>query len=186
MPTDRTGPSGPGYGDDPTGGDLADVARAGAREWQHEMAAWESDAEMLRLRQRHLGNLLWEAMQRGDRVTATAGRHSFTGALTAVRGDLAVLETPDVVAALHIPALDAVQLERAGGGVTGDRRYGSLRAYLGMLEVEAELVRIVGRDIDVTGRVVVAADDHVLLASPAGGETAVAIPAIVAVVTTSR
>jgi hypothetical protein len=146
------------------------------------MAAWESDAEMLRLRQRHLGNVLWEAMQRGDRVTATAGRHSFTGTLAAVRGDLAVLETPDVSAALHIPALDAVQFERTGGGVAGDRTYGSLRAYLGMLEVEAERVRIVGHTIDVTGRVVVAADDHVLLAA-SGGETVVAISAIVAVVT---
>ena len=185
MATDGTAP-GAGYGDDPTGGDLTDVARAGAREWQQEMAAWESDAEMLRLRQRHLGNVLWEAMQRGDRVTATAGGHSFTGTLTAVRGDLAVLETPDVTAALHIPALDAVQLEHSGGGVAGDRTYGSLRAYLGMLEVEARQVRIVGRTIDVTGRVVVAADDHVLLAPAAGGETAVAIAAIVAVMTSTH
>jgi hypothetical protein len=171
------------YGDDPSGGRLADVARTGAREWQQEMAAWEGDAELLRLRQRTVGNVLWEAMQRGDRVTAAVGRHTFTGMLAAARGDLAILETPDMMVALHVGALDTVHLERSGGGVTGDRTYGSLRAYLGMLEVEAAEARIVGRDLDVSGRVIVAADDHVLLATPGGGETAVGIPAIGAVVT---
>ncbi len=184
MPSDV--PTAGGYGDDPSGGRLADVARTGAREWQQEMAAWEGDAELLRLRQRSVGNVLWEAMQRGDRVTATVGRHTFTGTLTAARGDLAVLETPDLMVALHVTALDAVHLERIGGGVTGDRTYGSLQAYLGMLEVEAAQVRIVGRDLDVGGRVIVAAGDHVLLAPAAGGETAVAIAAIGAVVTSPR
>jgi len=172
-----------GYGDDPTGGELADVARAGAREWQREMAVWESDAEMLRLRQRSIANLLWEAMQRGDRVTVTAGSHTLTGTLAAVRGDLALLETPDLVAALNIAAVDTVQLERAVGGATGDRTYGSLRAYLGMLEVEQAQVRVIGRDVDVTGRMVVVAGDHMLLVSPGGAETAITITAIAAVMT---
>lgn len=184
MPRDTGRPG--GYGEDPTGGDLADVARAGARQWYHEMAAWESAAELLRLRQRHLGNVLWEAMQRGDEVTVTAGRHTLTGFLSAARGDLAILDMPDVMAALHVPALDAVHVEKGGVGVSGDRSYGSLRAFLGMLEVEAASVRIVGRDLDVTGRLTAVADDHVLVIPPGGGETAVAIAAIVAVIVSAH
>lgn len=170
------------YGTDPTEGDLADVARSGAREWQLEMAAWETDAETLRLRRRSLVNVLWEGMQRGDRATLTAGGHSFTGTLEAARGDLAILTTPELMVAVNLVRLDAVHLERTAGGVSGDRTFGSLRAYLGMLEVEGLEVRILGRGVDVRGRIVVVAEDHVLVSPPGGGDTAVAMSAVAAIV----
>ena len=162
------------YAFDPSDGQLADVARSGAREWERDMAVWEADAEQLRLRQRAMVDVLWEAMQRGDAVTVTLGEHSFTGALTVARGDLAILETQDVTLAINVEAIDLVQFAAGGQGVAGDRTYGSLRAYAGMLEVEGVPVRLLGDHIDVTGRVVVVAEDHVLIEDPRGASHAVA------------
>lgn len=170
------------YGSDPSEDDLADVARAGAREWQRDMAAWESDAEVLRLRQRRMVNALWEAMQRGDHITVTLGEHVFAGRLVAARGDLAVLATQSVRMALNVGAIDAVRFERGGAGTTGDRTYGSLRAFAGMLEVERTPVRLIGTHLDVRGRVNVVADDHVLVVGERGGEWAVAWKAVAAIV----
>jgi len=169
------------YGSDPTGGELADVARSGAREWQLEMAAWETDAEVLRLRRRTMVNVLWESMQRGDRVTLTLGEHSFTGTLAAALADFALLTTPELDVAVNLGNLGAIHIERASGGVVGDRTFGSLRAFLGMLEVDGREVRVLGREIDVQGRVQVVADDHLLLQTT-DGESAVALAALAAVV----
>lgn len=171
------------YGADPAGGELADIARSGAREWERDMSAWESDAEMLRLRQRRLVNVLWEAMQRGDQVTVTTGDVTFTGKLVAARSDLAILETPDRRVGLNIAALNAVSINPGDGGVTGERVYGSFQAYLGMLEVEGHSCRFIGDGIDVRGRVTVVADDHVLVESEGGpGRWALTTEAIAAVV----
>jgi hypothetical protein len=174
------------YAFDPSSGDLDDVARSGAREWQRDMEAWESDAEQLRLRQRALVDALWEAMQRGDLVTITLGEHVFAGTLTAARGDLAMLATEHLAIALNVGAVDAVRFERGAGGVSGDRTYGSLRAYAGMLEVESPLVRILGDRVDVRGRIVVVAEDHLLVDGAAGGRWAVAWDAVAAIVLESR
>ncbi len=170
------------YAFDPTSGELADVARSGAREWERDMAAWESDAEQLRLRRRRLVDALWEAMQRGDQVTVTLGEHTFTGRLTAARGDLAMLSTRSLSAALSIPAIDLVHFDSGSGGTTGERAYGSLRAYAGMLEVEGTLVRLLGDHIDVRGRVTVVAEDHLLVESPGGNRWAVAWTKLAAIV----
>jgi hypothetical protein len=169
------------YGSDPSAGDLADVARSGAREWQRDMAAWESDAEQLRLRQRTLVGALWEAMQRGDQVTITLGKHTFAGVLVAARGDLAILTTGGVTLALNIKAIDVAHFEVGRGGTVGDRTFGSLRAYAGMLEVEGPVVRILGDHVDVRGRVVVVAEDHLLIDSTEGAHWAVAWGAIAAI-----
>lgn len=170
------------YGADPSGGELADIGRSGAREWALEMAAWETDAEVLRLRRRSIVNVLWEAMQRGDRVTLTLGRHSFTGKLEAARGDLAMVTTPELDVAINLSHVDAAHIERGAGGVVGDRTFGSLRAYLGMLEVDGVSVRILGRGVDVQGRVVVVAEDHLWVEPDSGGESAIAIDALAAIV----
>ncbi len=171
------------YGADPAGGELADIARSGAREWKRDMAAWESDAEMLRLRQRNLTNVLWEAMQRGDQVSVTTNDITFSGRLVAVRRDLALLETPDRQVALHVPALHALSITPGREGVTGDRTFGSFQAYLGMLEVEGHRCRFLGDGLDVRGRVEVVADDHVLVESEGGpGRWAIAIESVAAVI----
>ena len=170
------------YAFDPSSGDLNDIARSGAREWQRDMEAWESDAEQLRLRQRHLVDALWEAMQRGDSVTVTLGDHTFSGRLEAARGDLAIVVTDQVTLALNVGAIDAVRFERGAGGVSGDRTFGSLRAYAGMLEVEGPLVRVIGAGVDVRGRVRVVAEDHLLVDAAGGGEWAIAWDAVAALV----
>lgn len=174
---------------DPFVGELADIARSGAREWERDMAAWESDAEMLRLRRRAISDVLWEAMQRGDLVTVVIAEHTFAGPLRAVRGDLAVLTVADATVAVNTASVHSVAMERASGGVSGDRTYGSFRAYLGMLEVEASPVRIVGERLDVRGRIEVVATDHVLVESLTAGlgatRWAIATPAIGAVLTRS-
>jgi len=156
------------YGKDPAGGELADIARSGAREWERDMSAWESDAEMLRLRQRRLVNVLWEAMQRGDQITVTTGDITFTGRLAAARHDLALLDTPDRRVALNIGALSSIAFAPGGDGVTGERTYGSFQAYLGMLEVEGHRCRFIGEGFDVRGTVTVVADDHVLVDAEGG------------------
>lgn len=170
------------YGFDPAGGELADVARRGAREWERDMAAWESDAEMLRLRQRSLVNVLWEAMQRGDQATIAAAGHTFSGRIEAARQDLAVVVSGEVRVVVNLAAVDAVHLSPGAGGTGGDRTYGSFRAFLGMLEVEGSAVRIIGRKIDVRGRVEVVADDHVLLDALGGGRWAIVLSRIAAVI----
>jgi hypothetical protein len=174
------------YGSDPTAGELADVARRGAREWQRDMAAWESDAELLRLRRRTLGRALWEAMQRGDHLTVTLGNHVFAGSLAAVRGDLAMLATGTVTLALNVGAIDLVRFERGGEGTSGDRTYGSLRAFAGMLEVEGPTVRFIGDHVDVRGRLIVVAEDHLLVEDVSGGRWAVAWDALAAIVVDDR
>jgi hypothetical protein len=171
----------PDHGFDPPAGDLADVSRSGAREWERETATWEADAETLRLRRRSLTKVLWEAMQRGDQVTIAAFGHTFSGSLTAVRKDLAMLVNADTHIAVRLGSVDSAHLTPGRGGETGDRTFGSFRAYLGMLEVEGTVVRLVGRDVDVRGRIEVVAEDHVLVAAM-DGRWAVAMPSIVAVI----
>lgn len=144
------------------------------------MAAWEGDAERLRHKRRTLVDVLWEAMQRGDRVTVSCHGHSFAGKLAAARGDLAVLATVDAEVAINLAAVDHVTFVRDGDGVTGDRSYGSFRAYLGMLEVEGPPVRLLGGDVDLAGRVDAVAADHVVVLGPS--ETVVPIVRIVAIV----
>ena len=133
------------------------------------MAAWEGDAERLRQRGRTLIDVLWEAMQRGDRVSIAAAGHSFTGKLTAARGDLALLATTDAEVALNLGTVDLVTYVRDGEGVSGDRSFGSFFAYLGMLEVEGVEVRLLGRDLDLAGLVDAVAADHVMLLGPTEG-----------------
>ncbi len=122
-------------------------------------------------------NVLWEAMQRGDRVSLTVGEHVFAGDLLAARGDLVIVEVGDASVAVNVAAIDIVSLQRHGGGTSGDRTYGSLRAYLGMLEVEGTPARFVGDRFDIRGRIVAVAADHVLVAVP-GGEQAVPLAAL--------
>ncbi len=171
---------------DPFGGDLADIARSGAREWERDMAVWESDAETLRLRRRKIADVLWEAMQRGDLVSVVIAEHTFSGPLQAVRGDLAVLTVGDATVAVNTKSVHSVAMERRSGGVSGDRTYGSFKAYLGMLEVEGLVVRLVGDRLDVQGRIEVVATDHVLVesltAAPGTTRWAVATPSIGAVI----
>jgi hypothetical protein len=144
------------------------------------MAAWEGDAERLRQKRRGLVDVLWEAMQRGDRVTLGGAGHSFTGKLTIARGDLAVLATHETDVAVNIGAVDLATFVRDGDGVSGDRSYRSFRAYLGMLEVEGMTVRLLGRDIDIVGRVDAVAADHVMVIGTT--EATVPITRIAAVV----
>ena len=191
VPPDNSGlqaPEGSGhdYGTDPSGGQLADVARQGAREWERDMAAWESDAEQLRRRARTLPEVLWEAMQRGDRVTTTVADQVFSGKLTAVRGDLAVLDGVDAVVAINLGAVGAVSLERGEDGVVGDRTHGSLRSYLGQLEVDGDTVRLIGDGFDVVGRVVAVAVDHVLVAGTPGNDWVIPLPVLGGVVVPTR
>ncbi len=171
------------YGFESAPDELADVARRGAREWERDMAAWESDAERLRLRGRTLPNVLWEAMQRGDDVTVRTAGHAFTGRLEAARNDLAVLVRDDLRIALSTTMIDALAMTTGGRGVAGDRTYGSFRAYLGMLEVEGPEVRLIGRDVDVRGRVEAVAKDHVLVVRGDGTRWAIALESLAAVLT---
>ena len=161
--------------------DLADVARRGAREWEREMAVGEADAEQLRMRGRSLTDVLWEAMQRGDIVTLILGERELTGRLLGARNDLAVVALSDGVAAVNLSSVDAARLGRGGEGTSGDRTYGSFRAYLGMLEVEGRPVVVLGRGVEVRGTVVAVAPDHLLVRATSDVNWALPLRAVAAV-----
>lgn len=157
--------------------DLRGLARQADREWREEMAAREADAELMRLKERGLPDVMWEAMHAGHDVQIHVGDRVVQGRLTAVRNDLAMLVAEGRTTAINTRMVDAVHrnTHRSGTGTVGDPTFGSMHAYLLHLEGMASPVRLMDRSgaVEVAGRVVAVADDHVLVAGPGGEEWAV-------------
>ena len=150
------------------GEDLAAVSRRGAREFDSEMADAEAEAERYRLRSRTVVDAMWEAMNRGDSVFLVMGDRTLTGALVAVRNDLALLQQPEALAAVRIGGVDALRMDPGDEGVAGDRTHGSLASYLRMLMLDRVMVTVLGDRFEVTGVVEAVTPDHILMvAAPA-------------------
>lgn len=156
--------------------DLEGVASRGRRELEEEAAAAEHDTELLRQRRRHLTDVCYEWMARGDLVTVAAAGHRFEGHLTAAVNDLVVVETKTQTIALNTHALHFVRSDRVGSGpgTTGDRTISSFRAYLGKYEVEGTPTRLIGAAgaFDVIGVIEASTEDHVLVRDAQGSQWA--------------
>jgi len=145
--------------------DLEGVARRGRRELIEEDAAAEGDTEQLRKRRRSLVDLCFEWMSRGDHVTIGVGTQQFDGQLVVAVNDLLVLRTEDIEVAASTHAVGFVRNNHraAFDGTSGERGFGSFRAYLGTAEIEQLPLRLVGQGFDVTGVIDASTDDHWLV-----------------------
>ncbi|MDJ0925256.1 MAG: hypothetical protein QNJ77_11900 [Acidimicrobiia bacterium] len=153
------------------------MARRGRSELEDDTAAAEHDTELLRRRRRSLTDVCFEWMSRGDLVSIGVADRQFEGQLVAAVNDLLVLETRTARVAINVSTLRFARSERRGAftGTTGERGVSSFRADLGRYEIEGKPVRLIGREpgTDLTGVIVAATEDHVLLRNAAGLETVV-------------
>ena len=165
--------------------DLRKLRRETDREFREEAAAEEADATQLLLRSRTLANAAFESMVRGDEVTLAAGGKEWGGRLVEAAGDLAVVDTGSHQVCISLPALRWLRIDARGRG-DGRRSsgtVGSLRAQLGVYEMDAERVEIVTAEGgSVEGRVRAVGRDHVDLMGPTGLHWLVALNAVAAVV----
>ncbi len=151
------------------GDDFEDLAselrQAVGREFRWEAEDLEHLTDQQRRRRRSLTDVAHEAMSRGDRVVLARGEVRHRGTLLAVHSDLAVLETGMGIVNAHLPRLVFTIAERARqGGTVGDRGSLSFRGRLAELESTAEAVVIEGESLELKGRIVVVAADHLMLA----------------------
>ncbi len=132
-----------------------------------------------------LANAAFESMVRGDEVTLAAGGKEWGGRLVEAAGDLAVVDTGSHQVCISLPALRWLRIDARGRG-DGRRssgNVGSLRAQLGVYEMDAERVEIVTAEGgSVVGRVRAVGRDHVDLMGPTGLHWMVALNAVAAVV----
>jgi hypothetical protein len=164
--------------------DLRKLRRETDREFREEAAAEEADATQLLARSRSLAEAAFESMVRGDAVTLAAGGREWGGRLVEAAGDLAVVESGSQRVCLNLSAVRWLRIDAKGRG-DGHRSggsVGSLRAQLGVFEMEAERVEVVTIDGgSVEGRVRAVGRDHVDLIGVTGLPWMVALQAVAAV-----
>lgn len=156
--------------------DLEGVARRGRKELHEDATSAERDTELLRKRRRHLIDVCYEWMSRGDLVTISAADYEFEGRLVAAVNDVVVVATKTFEVAVNLDLAQFVRSDRKGAfaGATGDRSVSSFRAALGRAEIEQGRLRLVGRNraFDVTGVIDASTEDHVLVRGGQGAEWA--------------
>jgi len=159
---------------DPPRGDWADdpalrsLGGALRRELGDELRAEAEESErvaaLLLARQRHLRDVAYEAMSRGDLVSVLCGERAHQGHVVHVRGDLATLRTATRHVHVHLAGPIAVRIdERVRAGGTSDvGGASSFRAQL--LELEGSAVEVQATIADaVAGHLTAVALDHVSL-----------------------
>ena len=134
---------------------------------RREMAGAERDAERLAAKRRTLAEVVRTAVDRGDEITVATRDAEFTGTGVYARGDLLTLRTASALVEVHVAALDWVRVDRraSAGGRTSPVEAESFAARLGLLELSAETVTIVGRSGSprVAGRISAVAVDHAVV-----------------------
>jgi hypothetical protein len=165
--------------------DLRKLRRETDREFREEAAAEEADAAQLLLRNRTLADAAFESMVRSDEVTLAAGGREWSGRLVEAAGDLTVVDTGSQHVSISLSALRWLRIDARGRG-DGHRSggsVGSLRAQLGVLEMDAESVEIVTTEGGlVEGRVRAVGRDHLDVIGVTGLTWMVALSAVAAVV----
>ncbi len=141
-------------------------------ELRAEAEITELETHQGRLRRRTIHDLARQSMNRGDVVTVDVGGTSVTGSIDAVGSDYMVITTASAVVDV---AFESVVLRFARSSARGrSTRPGSatLKARLAEYEQTGETVRVVAPEvgIDTTGRVRVAAVDHVIVEDQQRGE----------------
>ena len=138
-----------------------------------ELTELETHQGWLRNRPRH--DVATQAMSRGDRVHVTTAGLSLVGSIDSVGKDYAVIETSSNVADV---VLSACALRFMPSPTTGhSARPGSMtiRARISEYEQTGDEVRIIAPDIgiDLSGRILVAASDHLILIDQDNHELAI-------------
>lgn len=166
-----------------------DLARAG-QAFRHELRAEAEEVERLaakdRLRQRTLGDVAAELVQRGDRVAVAVGGRTFRGTVVHAAADLACLRCPGAQVDVHLvgpTALQVTERVRSGGQ---PRRTGAASFKARLCEHEAALAPVVlccpALGLEVHGQVEAVAADHVLARDADDAEWFLALAAVAAVV----
>jgi hypothetical protein len=161
-------------------------AAAARASWRADEDEWTRAALESWQHRRTLHDVARECMHRGDRVGVTMWRTIFTGVLVAVGEDVCSLRTPDGRVDIRLPIDDAplpfelrVVADAAAGGTRGDPVPLSFRTCLLGHEAHATEVMIgpalageVRRGRLVVGR------DHVVLTTPGGDTTYLALASL--------
>jgi molybdopterin converting factor small subunit len=136
-------------------------------EFRQEAEELERLSEQQRLRNRTLSDAAQEVMSRGDRVSITTGKHTFTGRLVSVRGSLLQVETPEAVVDANLEApvhFTVIERSRAGGS-SARGGSGSFKARLSEYEQTGEALEfIISPHGEVLrGRILVVGTDHIVV-----------------------
>lgn len=147
----------------------SELRQAVGREFRWEAEDVEQLTDQQRRRRQTIGDVAHEAMSRGDVVLVDRGEVRHRGVIVSVNDDLAVLETGDGIVNANLDgAMLAVSKRARSGGTVSDRGSRSFRARLAELEHTGEPVIIEGFELELRGRITVAATDHVALADHEG------------------
>jgi hypothetical protein len=161
--------------EDPTE-ELARELRWGpGAEFRAEAEITELETHQGRLRDRMLHDVAAHAMHRGDRVQAAASNMSVTGSIDSVGNDYMVIETESSTVDVTLAAVSLRFLPSAMRGHAAQPGSLTMRARIAEYEHTAEVVRIIAPELglDATGRIKVAASDHLILADQDDGELAI-------------
>ena len=157
----------------------SELRQAVGREFRWEAEDVEHLTDQQRRRRRSLTDVAHEAMSRGDIVILGRGEIRHRGTLAAVHNDLALLDTGMGIINAHLSEVVFTIAERAReGGTVGDKGAQSFQGRLGELEHTGETVVVEGEDLELKGRIAVAAVDHVTLVDTEGREWFVPYQAI--------
>jgi hypothetical protein len=153
-------------------------------ELRAEAETTELETHQGRLRKRTLHDVATQAMSRGDRVHATTAGMSLAGSIDSVGSDYLVIETASAIADA---VLAACSLRFMPSETTGhSARPGSMtiRARISEYEHTGEEVRIIAPDVgvDVSGRIQVAASDHLILVDRDQQELAIPISKVAMII----
>ena len=135
-------------------------------ELRAEAEITELETHQGRLRNRTLHDVAHQAMSRGDQVHAMTSGMSVTGSVDSVGSDYVVIETDSVVADVVLSACVFRFMQSTTRGHSARPGSMTIRARIGEYEHTGEEVRIIAPDLDldVEGRIRIAASDHFILA----------------------
>lgn len=121
-------------------------------------------------------------MASGDSITVSCGDRSWTGRVTAVGGDHALVTGSFGRVAVNLAGpIRIARVPSPSGGTAGDASHGSFRARLATAELSGDRVEIVTPAASVVGVLSVVATDHVILVDD-GVEAWVPLPRVGVVV----
>lgn len=141
-------------------------------EMRRELEAAEREAGKLAAKRRTIADVARSVVDRGDTVTVASDGLEFTGTGIYARGDLLTLRSRAALVEVNLGAIDWLRLEASvdTGGRSSPIEAESFAARLGLLELTAERVELVGRGGNprVSGVIAAVARDHVVVDSADG------------------
>lgn len=170
--------------------DLTDIGRRLRERMEGEFRAAAEEDEYWAMKQaqrsRKLPEVAYDMMSRGDHVEVRAAARVFKGTIVHTRGDLLTLQArggPDVDVNLGGPIVLRITEAAATPGVGVARQGpGSFRARLSELEQGHAICEFITSHTEIMGRLLVRAEDHVVVGDADGQEWVVPLTWLAAVV----